>query len=260
MTVNQWFAMKFRHGTGMMHMDPRLGPLSDKSEPPFSICWLQPCTSPCLLCFLNVSSGRKLFSRDRSNPGGFHIGSGYIMTKDMICLSVSHAWRHTQKTSTFRPPTSRLYISTGYNNWKDASGRFAAHEASTCHKDAIPKTIALPATMHNIGKSLSAQLTQNELERCQYFLKLLSNVMFLARKALPLCCGGDESGSDYSQLLKLHGEDDQRILDWIKRKTDKYTQNEMMKTMAFQILRKIAVSPQTTQFYTIMADEKWTYM
>ena len=33
-TVNQCFAMNFRHGTGIMHMDPRHGPLSDKSDPP----------------------------------------------------------------------------------------------------------------------------------------------------------------------------------------------------------------------------------
>ena len=33
MTVNQCFAMNFRHGTGIMHMNPRHGPLSDKSDP-----------------------------------------------------------------------------------------------------------------------------------------------------------------------------------------------------------------------------------
>jgi len=61
------------------------------------------------------------------------------------------------------------------------------------------------------------------------------------------------------QLLKLRGEDDARVLDWFKRKTDKYTsadmENEMIKVMAFQILRKIAASLHTTPFYTIMSDE-----
>ena len=33
-TVKQCFAMNFRHGTSIMHMDPRHGPLSDKSDPP----------------------------------------------------------------------------------------------------------------------------------------------------------------------------------------------------------------------------------
>ena len=34
MTVNQCFAMNFRHVTGIMHMHPRHGPLSDKVTPP----------------------------------------------------------------------------------------------------------------------------------------------------------------------------------------------------------------------------------
>ena len=151
------------------------------------------------------------------------------------------------------------YISTGYSNWKDASVRIAAHEASTCHKDAVLKTITLPATTRDIGESLSAQHAQDKLERRQCFLKLLSNVKFLARQALPLRGAGDESDSNYMQLLKLRGEDDPRVFDWLKRKTDKYTsaemQNEMVKIMAVQILRKIAASLHTTPFYTVMADE-----
>ena len=49
------------------------------------------------------------------------------------------------------------YISTGYSNWKDASVRIAAHEASACHKDSVLRTITLPATTRDIGESLSAQ-------------------------------------------------------------------------------------------------------
>ena len=34
MMVHQCFAMKFRHGTGMTHLNPNHGPLSDKRDPP----------------------------------------------------------------------------------------------------------------------------------------------------------------------------------------------------------------------------------
>lgn len=68
----------------------------------------------------------------------------------------------------------------------------------------------------------------------------------LSQQALPLHGGGDELDSNYIQLRTLRGEDNLRIFDWIKTKTDKYTfvdmQNEMMKTMIFQILRKTAAS------------------
>ena len=61
------------------------------------------------------------------------------------------------------------------------------------------------------------------------------------------------------QLLKLRGEDDPRILNWIKKKSDKYTspqiQNEIIKLFAFQVLREIATAIHTAPFFTIMVDE-----
>ena len=104
------------------------------------------------------------------------------------------------------------YISSGYTNWKDACVKFPNHESSRCHKDSVLKTVTLPATTRDVGESLSSQLAKDRLERRQCFLKLLSNVRFLARQALPLRGDGDESDSNYMQLLKLRGEDDARVL------------------------------------------------
>lgn len=46
------------------------------------------------------------------------------------------------------------------------------------------------------------------------------------------------------QLLKLRGEEDPSIIEWLVRKDNKYTshefQNEMLKIMVHQILRQIA--------------------
>ena len=82
---------------------------------------------------------------------------------------------------------------------------------------------------------------------------------FLARQALALRSDGDESDSNYMQLLKLRGEDDTKVFDWLRKKTDKYTsadmQNEMIRVMAHQALREVTASLHTTPFYTIMADE-----
>ena len=54
------------------------------------------------------------------------------------------------------------------------------------------------------------------------FLKILSNVQFMARQGLAFCGDGDEADSNFMQLLKLRGRDDPRIEAWIQRKTDKY--------------------------------------
>ena len=84
------------------------------------------------------------------------------------------------------------------------------------------------------------------------FLKVLSNIRFLAQQGLPLRGHGDhesdetESDSNFVQLMKLRGEDDSRIAGWLEKKTDKYTspdmQNEVLKTMALQVLHQVIES------------------
>ena len=56
------------------------------------------------------------------------------------------------------------YISNGHTNWKDATTKFAAHEGSNCHKEAVLKMITLPATTHDIAESLSAQVAVERLD------------------------------------------------------------------------------------------------
>ena len=92
-----------------------------------------------------------------------------------------------------------------------------------------------------------------------FTIGILSNVRFLARQGLPLRGDGNECDSNFIQLLKLHGEDDSRVLGWIGRKSDKYTssdiQNEMLRVMALQVLREVATNLHSTEFYTMILDE-----
>jgi len=61
----------------------------------------------------------------------------------------------------------KTYISTGFTNCKEATSRFASHEGSRCHKDALLKMVALPATTRDIGESLSKQHSKEKLEHRQ---------------------------------------------------------------------------------------------
>ena len=113
--------------------------------------------------------------------------------------------------------------------------------------------------MLDVAESLSVQHQREKLERRQCLLKIMSSIQFLARQGLPLRGHGDDSSSNFTQLLKLRAEDDQRLVTWMKRKTDKYTsadiQNEIMKVMALHILRNVAFSVRSSKFCTIMVDE-----
>lgn len=76
------------------------------------------------------------------------------------------------------------FISKGFSNWKNATVKFDAHDGSKCHKEALMKILVLPSTTTNVSELLSQQHKKEMLERRQHFLKILSNVKFLARQGI----------------------------------------------------------------------------
>ena len=90
-------------------------------------------------------------------------------------------------------------------------------------------------------------------------LTILSNLQFHGQQAIALRGDGDESSSNFQQLLRLRAEDNPKITEWLERKCDTYTspeiQNKMLKIMGLQILRGIANDIQSARFFTLMADE-----
>ena len=73
--------------------------------------------------------------------------------------------------------------------------------------------MTLSSTTKDVGESLSAIQQQEKLERRQCFLKILLNIRFLAWQGLPLRGHGDESDSNFYQLLKLRSEDETTIFE-----------------------------------------------
>ena len=61
------------------------------------------------------------------------------------------------------------------------------------------------------------------------------------------------------QVLKLKGEDDPLISEWLKRKINEYTshetQNSILNVMATHILRDISESIRLSPFIAVMIDE-----
>lgn len=153
----------------------------------------------------------------------------------------------------------KAFLESGFSNWKDATAGFKSHEKTECHQAAVERVVTLPKVTKDVGEMLSVSHANDKEVNRQCLLNVLSSIRFIARQGLALRGDGDDSESNYIQLLKLRGEDDSKILDWIKRKNDKYTcaesQNEMLKIMALSILRDVAQNIKNSVFYSIMADE-----
>ena len=68
-----------------------------------------------------------------------------------------------------------------------------------------------------------------------------------------------EENSNFHQLLKLQAQENPEIIEWLRKRDDKYTspaiQNEMLEAMALGMMRQISANIQNVQFFTIIADE-----
>ena len=94
--------------------------------------------------------------------------------------------------------------------------------------------IRIPATTKDLGEQLSRQHAKEKQENRKMFLKILSSIRYLARQGLPLRGDGDEQDGNFLQLLKVKGEDDPMMVDWLKRKANKYIKTTMTSSRTWQ--------------------------
>ena len=154
------------------------------------------------------------------------------------------------------------FIHRGYANWKDASGKtgaFYKHESSSLHKQAVEVIYTLPRTNADVGELLSTTHANEKESNRRYLLKVAQIVQYLARQGLALRGDGNETDSNFTQLLLLRANDDSKIYEYLANKTDKYNspqiQNELLQVMTNSIVCKIAGTIEDARYFSLMADE-----
>ena len=182
-----------------------------------------------------------------------------------FCFTCTKALQHNIISST---KGEIAFTATGFQNWKKALAKdkgFHKHESSECHREAAARLCNIPSSVKGcVGELISTKHALEKYHSRRILLKILRNVRYLARQALPL--RGDwrknqksEADSNIYQLLQLRCDEDPSIVEWLRKKTNKFTsadiQNEMLEIMALRILREIAQNVQNSTIYTIMADE-----
>ena len=113
--------------------------------------------------------------------------------------------------------------------------------------------ISLPSFKH-IGAQLSQQYATELESNSRVLWHILASIRYLARQGLALRGDGDECDCNFLQLLKLPG--DEIVLDWLKKKCNKYTshdiQNELLKLMSHQ--------GHITAHETVHNETSWTML
>ena len=158
--------------------------------------------------------------------------------------------------STKREPA---FIHKGFTYWKEGPKSFKTHQGSDCHREAVDALVVLPRCTKDVGELQSAEHQAEKARNRKMLLLVLQNIRFLARQGLPLRGDGDESSSNFIQLLHLRGVDHGGIDSWLKKKTNKYTspeiQNECLQLMALHILREVSRNIAGSHCFSILADE-----
>ena len=213
-----------------------------------------------LLNFHDAPLARKIPWKEVFRLHGFQIGRGCIMMKQMTSRFAMCAWLSILKDGHLNSNTlDKVFIINGFSNWKDASVAFKKHDSPKCHRDSVDKVTTLPKTIKDIGETLSTKHAENKNDNRKCLLKILSSLRCLGRQGLPIRGDGDETDRNYTRLLTLRGEDDSRMLEWLKRKNEKYTcfevQNEMLQIMALSILGDISQNIRNSVYCSIIAGE-----
>ena len=108
----------------------------------------------------------------------------------------------------------------GDSNWKKALQRFASHEKSEMHREAIMKLAARSSKM-DVSVQLSKSHDIETRNNRAMFLKLLECIRYLARQGLPFRGHHEDSvafeGNLY-QLLLLQAKDNTQLASWLKKR------------------------------------------
>lgn len=80
----------------------------------------------------------------------------------------------------------QAFINRGFQNWKNATHLFNVHEQSMCHKEAVEKTITLPATTKHVGELISSQIAEDRKKNRENLLHILWALRYLGRQGLSL--------------------------------------------------------------------------
>ena len=160
------------------------------------------------------------------------------VSDSVVCFYCSRASSRRMLSQGLYGKREEAFLSSGFINWKDACASFRKHEASKYHHDAVH---AITKPQRNVGDMLSQAHSEQKKQNSQMLLTIMQNVQFLCRQGLALR-GHNDDESNFMQLLKLRGNDQNDIFAWLSKKGgDKYTspeiQNELLILMSNAVLR-----------------------
>ncbi|XP_076352817.1 zinc finger MYM-type protein 1-like [Tachypleus tridentatus] len=105
---------------------------------------------------------------------------------------------------------------------------------------------------------LGMTLGEEKKESRSNMAKIIENLEFLARQG-PALQGHSDEESNFIQLYHLRAKDNSKMIEWLKKKTNKYVthdvQNEILEVMALQVLEAVASCIKNSRYFSILAEK-----
>lgn len=163
-----------------------------------------------------------------------------------------------RKLLPFCTKKEKTFLSEGFTNFKKGPDKFRAHEKSQCHREAVTKYACFERGT-NVVQTLSVQKAKDMIQARDALLTIISSLRLLARQGMAIRGHGDFD-SNFMQLVLLRSGDNEALRDWLKRKEKlKYLsheiQNEIIKMLAFEVLRQHLVDVKEAKLFSVIVDE-----
>ena len=153
-----------------------------------------------------------------------------------------------KKLLTFSKCLENAFITTGFNNWKNAKEKFKDYEKSHCHQEA---TLKLKASRGpSVVAIANSGYAKTQEWRRAMFLKQLSSLQLILRQGLPIRGHVDVTGNLY-QLMKYRCEDVPQLCRWLENKDYQSPEivNELINLMAKEVLHGSVSDINSVMFF-----------
>lgn len=158
---------------------------------------------------------------------------------------------------TFSTKRDEAFITEGFSNWRNALARFAKHDVSKCHQEAVIKIASREKDANVAGMLVTAHQQERERARDAMYA-VITSLHYLCKQGLAIR-GHDEAISNFITLLNLRSSDNAALKAWINRSGYKWlspnVQNELIKDMAHAVLRDLVTEIRNAGKFAIIMDE-----
>ena len=164
----------------------------------------------------------------------------------------------SRKLLTFSTKKEKTFLYDGFTNFKKGPEKFRAHEKSRCHREAVSKYASFERGT-NVVQTLSDKKGKDMVQARDALLSVISSLWLLARQGMAIR-GHEDFDSNFMQLVMLRAGDNEALAGWMKRK-DKFKflsheiQNEIIKMLAFEVLRQVIVDVKEAKLFSVIVDE-----